>query len=418
MYPPIPTKLVDIQGGLGTIDIGGGKYPVNLYFTDSAGAGDYVLVQMGFAIRAISKEHINNKHSSTIIELRSNIETLLAGDIFTVLLSSGTQAKNLLQNNTRYILPYNLHFVYGPGCPMCLTPVGHYRNILHLAKQKSVLLVTFSDFLHIPTPDGALNSLRQNGHDIRIVHSPYDVLRIAEWNPKKEVVFAAAGYDTTAGIIGVTLKEAKNRGLENLSFYLSLQKRDTHISEFILRSRQYIDGVVLSAYDTSVSGADMYSHILGDLHRACCCAGFSAEDVLTGVVNLIRKAKSEDFTMSFGDGCGCPDPVNTLLRSVIEEVFLTVDGCWVSGDLLEKSKYILSEEYRLYDAVQKFDLLSNDELVMSGCDGQAVHSGTKLPFECSKFGTLCHPQSPAGAGMVSSEGLCHTWYNSLHTHTY
>lgn len=418
MYPPIPTKLVDIQGGLGTIDIGGGKYPVNLYFTDSAGAGDYVLVQMGFAIRAISKEHINNKHSSTIIKLRSDIETLLAGNIFTVLLSSFTHIKNLHRNNTRYILPHNLHFVYGPGCPICLTPLGYYRDILHLAIRESVLLVTFSDFLHIPTPDGTLNSLRQNGYDIRIVHSPYDVLRIAEWNPKREVVFAAAGFDTTAAIIGVTLKEAKNRGIENLSFYLSLQKRDAHISEFILRSRQYIDGVVLSAYDTSVSGTDIYNHILGDLHRGCCCTGFSAEDVLTGVVNLIRKAKSEDFTMSFGDGCGCPGPVDTRLRSVIEEVFLTVDGRWVSGDMVKKSKYILSEGYRLYDATQKFGLLSNDELVMPGCDGQAVHSGTKLPFECSKFGTFCHPQSPVGAGMVSSEGFCHTWYNSLHTHTY
>jgi hydrogenase expression/formation protein HypD len=416
VYSPIPTKLVDIQGGQGVIDIGEGKYPVNLYFTDSVRPGDYVLIQMGFAVRAIHKHEIIDVKPLTVIELRSKIESLLSGEVFTVLLTSVRQIKNLHQNNTRYILPDNLRFVYGPGCSMCLTPVAQIRNLFHLVKQKSVLLVTFSDFLQIPTPDGALNALRQGGHDIRIVRSPYDVLRIAEWNPTKEVVFAAAGYDTTAAITGVTLKEAKARGLKNISFYLSLHRRDTHISEVIRRVKKHIDGVVLSAYDIFVSGTDIYNHILIDLHRACCCTGFSAEDVLTGVVNLIRKVKSEDYSMSFGTDCGCPDSENNRLRSVIQEVFIVDDGCWVSGELLEKSRYVLSEEYSQYDAVQKFNLRTDELLGVKGCDGQEVQSGIKLPFECSKFGTLCQPQSPIGAGMVSSEGLCHTWYDSLHTH--
>lgn len=412
MYPPIPTKIVDIQGDIGFIDRGIDRYPVHLHFLDSAEVGDYILVQMGFAIQVIGRQGVPKKNNPPLIKIRAAIEEQLANSDFTILLTSSSHIENLQVNSIRYILPSNLRFLYGPGCPTCLTPVGYYRNLFHLAQKPSVILVTFSDVLNMPTPGGTLQSLRQAGYDIRVVHSPYDVLRIAEWNPKKEIVLAAVGYDIMTAIVGTTIKEAINRNIRNLSFFSSLQKREVLLREFIIRSNQHIDGVVCSAYDISVAGIDYYNFIVGELKRGCCCTGFAAEEVLLGVLDMIRQIQTNDLTAYYGPECVCPKAGNTQLRSTINEVFISADNQWSSGELIKNSKYILRENFDRFDAEKRFNIQPDELLLMPGCIGREVQLGLKLPFECSKFATQCYPGNPVGAGMLSSEGLCYTWYQS------
>ncbi len=412
MYHPIPTRLVDIQGNIGYIDIGNNRYPVHLHFLDSAEVGDYILVQMGFAVQAIRQQDIAEKTHSSLIEIRSKIEQQLAEDDFTILLTSSTHIQNLHLNSIRYILPSSLHFLYGPGCPTCLTPVGYYQNIFHLAQKQSVILVTFSDVINMPTPGGTLHLLRQAGYDIRVVHSPYDVLRVAEWNPKKEVVFAAVGYDIMAAIVGVTINEAINRDIRNLSIFPSLQKREILLREFILRSNYHIDGVVCSTYDLPFAGADFYHFIVKELKRECCCTGFSAEEVLSGILDMIRHVRANDRPKHNGSYCTCPEIGNIQIISTINDVFIPADTRWSSGELIKNSKYVIRDEFNRFDAEKKFAILPDELLLMPGCSGREVQLGLKLPFDCSNFATQCHPGNPMGAGMLSSEGLCYTWYHS------
>ncbi len=412
MYNPIPTKLIDIQQNIGYIDIGNNRYPVQLHFLKSAQAGDYVLVQMGFAIQTIREHDKAEKTYPSLIDIRSGIEQQLAENNFTILLTSSAHIEKLHTSGIRYILPSALRFLYGPGCPTCLTPVGYFQNVFHLAQKQSVILVTFSDVMNMPTPAGTLHMLRQDGYDIRVVHSPYDVLRIAEWNPKKEVVLAAVGCDVMAAVVGIAIKEAMSRDIRNLSFFSSLQRREILLREHILRSNYHIDGVVCSAYDVSVDGSGFYSFIIDELKRGCCCTGVDAGEILRGILNMIRQTQNNDFSIYQGPECVCSQTGNAQLRSIIDEVFITSDNRWSSGDLIERSKYILRDDYNGFDAEKKFTIPHDELLVMPGCSNREIQLGLILPYQCSKFATQCHPGSPIGAGMLSSEGLCYTWYNS------
>ncbi len=414
MYPSLPMRLVDIRGDEGIIDTGEDRYPIHLHFLDSVNVGDCVLVQLGFAVQLVERQSLSPKPNTTIAALRSEIEKQLAGSDFTVLLTSGTQIASLQLNGIRYTLPPNLHFAFGPGCPTCLTPVGYYRSVFELAQRESTIVVTFSDVVNMPTPGGTLHSLRMAGNDVRVVHSPYDVLRIAEWNPSKEVILAAVGYDIMAATVGITLKEAIHREIRNLSLFSSLHKRDVFLREYIFQSERTIDGVVCSPHDATVEGINSYKFIVQELNRAFSCVGFTAEEVLSGVVDIIRQVKTKKLTMHHGSECNCLKAGNTRLRSTINDVFTVSDNRWSSGKIAGQGKYILCEKFQDFDAIKKFDIQPDELLTMSGCSGRDIQLGLKLPLECPMFAKHCNPANPVGAAMISSDGLCHTWYHSSH----
>jgi hydrogenase expression/formation protein HypD len=411
MYPPLPLKLIDIRGEQGTIEAGNERYPVQLHFLDSPNIGEYVLVQMGFALQSVHSRYETGTEKPSLIEIRSEIETQLSGRDFTVLLTSGTQIANLQLNGIRYILPQNLLFAYGPTCAECITPVGYYRNVLGLAHHASVIVVTFNEIMNMPTPGGTLNSLRMAGSDVRVIHSPYDILRIAEWNPDKEIVLAAVGYDTVAAMVGITLEEALRRGLKNLSVYPSLHKHDIMVREYILlRPPSAVDGVVCSAYDVAAAGIDGYNIIVRDLHRAFASVGCTATEVLHGVLETIRQVKSNRLTL-YRDSESLRLG-NEKLQSAVNDTFSLSGTTLLNGKNIDRAKYILRENFHNFDAERKFDIRPDNLMTMPGCSGLDIQLGHMLPVECPNFGVDCKPAHPHGAGMTSPAGLCHMWYRS------
>jgi hydrogenase expression/formation protein HypD len=416
MVPALPMKLVTIQGKSGQVQSGTEKYTVNLHLLDSPSIGDEVLVRMGFAIRKVERR-IGKGEAISVTSIKTEIEREVGSTEYTVLLTSGMQIAVFQPNPARYTLPPNIHFSFGPGCPSCLTPAGFYRNILELAQRDSVILVTFSDVAAMPTPAGTLQSLRLAGSDVRVIHSPYDVLRIAEWNPSKEVVLAIVGYDVTAALLAETLKEAAQRSITNLSVYSSLQKRDRMLREYLLRSTRFIDGVICSVDDMVSTGIDAYGFIVDELQRACYCTGYTIEGILAGILEIVRQLKRDSLVVGQGMDCHCLHPGNNLLRSTIGEVFTVCDTRWASGEVLNQSKYILHERYRQFDAEIKYNIQPDELLTMPGCSGGAVELGLKLPSECPKFAIDCNPGHPVGAAMSSLDGLCHTWYRSSYKNT-
>jgi hydrogenase expression/formation protein HypD len=419
MVPALPMKLVNIQGKSGQVQSGSEKYTVHLHLLDSPSLGDEVLVRMGFAIRKVERR-IGQGEARSVAGIKTEIEREVGSTEHTILLTSGIQIAVFQPNPVRYTLPPNIHFAFGPGCPSCLTPLGFYRNVWELAQRDSVILVTFSDVAAMPTPAGTLQSLRLAGSDVRVIHSPYDVLRIAEWNPSKEVVLAIVGYDVTAALLGETLKEAAQRSITNLSVYSSLQKRDRMLREYLLHSTRTIDGVICSIDDMVSTGIDEYRFIVDELQRACCCTGYTIKGMLAGILEIVRQLKTDSLAVGQGIDCNCQHPGNPLLRSTLREVFTVCDSRWASGEVLNQSKYILDERYRQFDAEIKCNIQPDEMLTMPGCSGGAVELGHKLPSECPRFAVDCKPGNPVGAAMSSLDGLCHTWYHSsfkgtLHT---
>jgi len=412
MHSPAPLKLVDIQGEVGIVDTGEYKHPILLHFLESVSVNDYVYVYLRFAIQRI-QHHVNHKRRHpTISNLRTEIEKTLVGDEYTVLLTTGEHAAGLRENNIRFMLPPNLSFIYGPGCAACLTPLGYYRNVFQLAQKKSVILVTFNEVMNMPTPEGTLFSLRMAGADVRAVHSPYDVLRIAEWNRDKEIVLAAVGFDLMAAFVGATIKEAQNSGITNLSVFHSFQKRDVLLREFLKSSSKPIDGVVCSTREMAVYGVEEYNRIARELGYSFICAGTSPLEVLSAVSELVVRSGSQKPQLQFANECKCLRHGNTRIRNILNEVYTVSDTRWVTNKRVEKSKYTFREEFLNFDAQNRFLIEPDDLITMPGCQGRDIQLGLKLPNECPMFATRCKPSSPIGPAMISYDGLCNTWYHS------
>ncbi|GEM_PF-1349342 len=416
MFSP-PMKLVDIQGETGIIDTGEDRYPIHLHFLDSAHVGDYLFVHLRFAIQKVDRNIPPTRSLPSETELRATIERMLGGKDFTVLLTSGAQVESLHSESTKYKLPPNLLFVYGPGCPVCITPMGYYRNVFQLAQNKNVILVTFSDVMNMPTPEGTLHSLRMLGSDIRVVHSPYDVLRIVDWNPDKEVILAPVGFDSMAAAVGITLQEAERRGINNLSIFSSLQRKSEFLREYFLRTERKIDGVLSSPQDIAVEGLDLYKFINDEFKSACVCCGATTREVLAGILETIRQKQTKDLKIDFTRQCQCLKKGNPRIRKVISEMFSLEGTQWILHEYVKQSKYILRDEFKRFDATEKFVVDRDDMIAMPGCHGREIQLGMQLPNECPMFATKCKPDSPVGPGMLSYEGLCNTWYHSSYRFT-
>ena len=410
MYTPFPMKLVDVQGEAGIIDSGGARYPIYLHFIDSPKVGDYLLVHLKFAIQKVDPYRSNHDNTPSIAELRNNIETMLGGEDFTLLLTNGMQAESLHSNNTKYTLPPNLFFLYGPGCPTCITPMGYYRNVFQLAQNKNVILVTFGDVMNMPTPEGSLHSLRMRGSDVRVIHSPYDVLRIADWNPGKEVILAPVGFDFMAATVGMTVREAKRRDIKNLSIFSSLRRRSAFLREHMLRTKRKIDGVLCTPHEISIDGVKHFRSINEEFQSACACSGASIRDVLAGVLETIRQKKTNDLKIDFTGQCLVKG--NTRIREAKDDIFMLQDSLWLSNDIVRQSQYVLRDAFGEFDAEEKFAVERDELIAMPGCHGREIQLGLQLPSECPMFATHCKPDSPVGPAMLSYEGLCNTWYHS------
>ena len=113
------------------------------------------------------------------------------------------------------LLPANVELVHGPGCPVCVIPMGRVDDAIAMAHEPGVIFTCFGDMMRVPGSHGTLTDAKAEGADVRMVYSPLDALRIAKQHPEREVVFFAIGFETTAPSTALTLKRAKAEGVEN-----------------------------------------------------------------------------------------------------------------------------------------------------------------------------------------------------------
>src|SRR5512133_1066138 len=125
-------------------------------------------------------------------KLSHEIEGLAeAGRVVKIMEVCGGHTHTIYKHGIEDLVPPEIDFVHGPGCPVCVIPMGRVDDAISLAERPDVIFTTFGDMMRVPGGRGSLLEAKARGADVRMVYSPLDALELAHKNPDREVVFFA-----------------------------------------------------------------------------------------------------------------------------------------------------------------------------------------------------------------------------------
>ena len=323
------------------------------------------------------------------------------------------------------LLPANVRMIHGPGCPVCVLPIGRIDDAIRLAKRPEVTLCTYADLMRVPASGGlSLMKAKAAGADIRMVYSSLDVLRIAEANPERQVVFFAIGFETTTPPTAVALKAAEAKGLKNFSIYCNHVLTPVAMRAILDMPPTpdeppiAIEGFVGPSHVSTIIGMEPYEVFARDYRKPVVIAGFEPLDVMYAILMLVRQVNEQRAEVENQYIRAVRADGNRVAIDLCDEVFELRDSFeWRGLGAVPKSALKLRDAFAFYDAEKRFAIETQPAEDNPACECGAILRGQKKPADCRLFGTVCTPETPTGACMVSSEGACaaHWTYGRFRT---
>jgi hydrogenase expression/formation protein HypD len=316
------------------------------------------------------------------------------------------------------LLPPQLRMIHGPGCPVCVLPIGRIDQAIGLALQQRAVVCTYGDTMRVPASDRlSLTRAKAAGGDIRMVYSAADALKVARQHPDREVVFFAIGFETTTPPTAVVIRQAQAEGLRNFSVlccHVLTPSAITHILESA-EVRQYgtvpIDGFIGPAHVSIVIGSAPYEHFAEEYRKPVVIAGFEPLDVMQAVLMLVRQVNEGRAEVENEFVRAVTREGNLAAQRLVAEVFeLRERFEWRGLGEVPYSALKIRPAYAEFDAERRFGLVYRGVPDHKQCECGAILRGVKRPTDCKLFGTLCTPENPMGSCMVSSEGACAAHY--------
>jgi hydrogenase expression/formation protein HypD len=312
------------------------------------------------------------------------------------------------------LLPPNVHLIHGPGCPVCVLPVGRLDMAIKLALAHEVTLCTYADTLRVPASGGmSLMKARARGADIRMVYSAADALSLAQQQPEKQVVFFAIGFETTTPPTAVVIRQAAALGLPNFSV-LCCHVLTPPAMRRILEAPPdalALDGLIGPAHVSTIIGSRPYEFIAEAYRKPVVIAGFEPLDVMQAILMLVRQCREGRAEVENEFTRAVTREGNRKAQHLMDEVFELRDEFeWRGLGTIPHSALKIRARYEQFDAERRFTLAFQPVADHRSCDCGAILRGVKHPRECVLFANVCTPESPMGACMVSSEGACAAHY--------
>ncbi|MBQ4338635.1 MAG: hydrogenase formation protein HypD [Clostridia bacterium] len=321
----------------------------------------------------------------------------------------GTHTNELHRHAIPQALPDNIRLVSGPGCPVCVTAQSDIHAALSIAGMKDTVLCCYGDMLRVPCGDTSLLGMKSDGADVRSVVSALEALEIARENPLKQVVFFAVGFETTTPHTAVLIEDAARENVGNLSVLCSHKTMPAAVTA-LLSGKSGIDALMCPGHVACITGRKGFDFVPEKLKIPAAIAGFEACDMLFALLkicDMLEKSQLECFnayTRAVSENGN--DPALRLTYKIFEE-----SECeWRGLGRITESGLVIRDEYSFFDARRRFEIPDFTEKNARMCICSKILRGEALPSDCPSFASVCTPETPLGACMVSSEGSCAAYY--------
>jgi len=322
----------------------------------------------------------------------------------------GGQTHSIVRNGLDQLLDGAVEMIHGPGCPVCVTPLELIDKALVIASQPGVIFCSFGDMLRVPGSKHDLFRVKAEGGDVRVVYSPLDCLKIAKANPEKQVVFFAIGFETTAPANAMLAWRAREEGIKNMSLLVSHVLVPPAIEAILASPLNRVQGFLGPGHVCAVVGYEEYEPLSAKYKVPIVVSGFEPLDILEGVLMVIRQLEEGRACVENQYSRILSREGNVAAQKLVKQVFEVGDRKWRGVGAIAKSGYHLRAEFADMDAENRFDVQAIDTQEPEICIAGQILQGIKKPHDCPAFGTLCDPQHPLGATMVSAEGACAAYY--------
>ncbi|WP_237056424.1 hydrogenase formation protein HypD [Microbulbifer sediminum] len=329
---------------------------------------------------------------------------------WTIMEVCGGQTHAIVKYGLETFLPEQVELVHGPGCPVCVTPLGIIDRAISIAARRGVIFCSFGDMLRVPGSERDLLAVKAVGGDIRIVYSPLDAVALAEDNPDREVVFFAIGFETTAPANAMAAYLARKKGLRNFSLLVSHFLVPPAIEAICSTTDNRVQGFLAAGHVCAVMGYEQYPPLARRHRVPIVVTGFEPLDILEGVLMCLSQLEQGSCRVENQYARAVDRRGNAPAQEMVKQVFEIADQHWRGVGHIGHSGLRLNPGFADFDAEKRFAPPHTPRMDDSGCISGQIMRGLKKPCDCPHFGRRCRPEQPLGAPMVSSEGACAAYY--------
>lgn len=325
----------------------------------------------------------------------------------------GGHTHTIMKYGLLQLMPENVEFIHGPGCPVCVMPKERIDQAYVLSKQSDVILMTLGDMVKVPGSNGSLQKARAEGADIRYVYSPMDVLQVAQEHPEKKIIYFAIGFETTTPMTAALLRRVEELGLKNVFFHINHITVPEPVCAIMDTGLAKINAFIGPSHVSVITGAKIYQPIVDKYKTPVVVGGFEPVDVMESVKRIVRQFVEDKAELDIEYSRSVSIEGNLKAQEIINHCFERRDAFrWRGIGDIPNSALKLKDTYAAYDAERIYADLFDDTMIDDHklCKCGEILMGIAKPTDCQVFGTACTPSNPLGSCMVSSEGACAAYF--------
>jgi len=324
----------------------------------------------------------------------------------------GGHTHTIYKHGIEDVLPQNIDLIHGPGCPVCVLPMGRIDDAIAIARMEDVIFTTFGDMMRVPGSKGSLLDAKADGADVRFVYSPLDALKLARQHPDRKVVFFAIGFETTAPSTAVTLMRAKAEGIKNFSVFCNHVNIIPAMKAILDSPDLRLDGFIGAGHVSMVIGMRPYNFVARDHRKPVVIAGFEPLDIIQAIYMIVKQiAEGRSEVENQYSRVVRPEGNVKALQAMAQTMELRPFFEWRGLGFITHSALKVRPEFADWDAELLYEVPGLRVADPKACQCGEVLKGVIKPWECKVFGTACTPETPIGTCMVSPEGACAAYFN-------
>ncbi|WP_267523741.1 hydrogenase formation protein HypD [Campylobacter sp. MG1] len=349
------------------------------------------------------------KDANIINNLKKLINNVKLDRVYNVMEICGGHTHSLIKYSIPSLLP-NINFIHGPGCPVCVMPKSRLDEAIFLASMEGAIFCTLADLIKVPASNTSLEKLRAQGKDIRALYSPLEVLKIANENKDKKIIFFAIGFETTTPMSAVLIEKVLEMGLKNVFFHINHVRVPEPVEALLNDKDCNIDGFLAPSHVSVIIGENAYLNMANTYKKPFAISGFEPVDLMHSLLNLSLQFKNKTHNVYNEYSRLVSKNGNEKAKELIEKYFRRDDFEFRGLGVISNGGLELKDEYDYINAKKVFDIKTNTKAENKACLCPKILKGLAKPTDCKVFGNLCTPNNPIGSCMVSSEGACAAYY--------